>query len=342
MADSSNSQPPPDAVPQGASPGGAPSPDSAPADTSPPVDEFDLLAEAAAEAGLPPTGNWAAGTWQVRRLSYQLPGSDRRLSAIAWGSQPPELVLLHGGAQNARTWDTTLLALGRPALAVDLPGHGHSDWREDHDYAPEQLAQDVQHIVAELAPQAAGVVGMSLGGMTALLLAELQPQLVRRLALVDITPGVNRAKAEPILEFIGGQQTFDSFEEILGYTMEHNPTRSEASLRRGVLNNAKELADGRWTWRWDPTRMGAAGSAADSSADSPELAFGAAWDALESLQVPLLLLKGGTSGVVDEADLAEVLKRRPEAEVVVVPDAGHSIQGDQPVELAALLEQFIT
>ena len=320
MTDSNNSQPPA---------GAAPAP--------PPADEFDLLAEAAAEAGLPPTGNWPAGDLQVRRLSYQLPGSDRQLSAIAWGSQPPELVLLHGGAQNARTWDTTLLALGRPALAVDLPGHGHSDWRDDHNYTPDQLAEDIQHIVAELAPQAAGVVGMSLGGMTALLLADLQPQLVRRLVLVDITPGVNRAKAEPILEFIGGQQTFASFEEILGYTMEHNPTRSEASLRRGVLNNAKELADGSWTWRWDPTRMGAA----DAVDDSPELAFGAAWEALESLQVPLLLLKGGTSGVVDEADLAEVLKRRPEAEVVVVPDAGHSIQGDQPVELAGLLEQFL-
>ena len=323
MIDSNDSQPP-----QGASA----------ASSAPATDEFALLAEAAAEAGLPPTGNWAADDLQVRRLSFKLPGSERRLSAIAWGSQPPELVLLHGGAQNARTWDTTLLALGRPALAVDLPGHGHSDWRDDHDYTPDQLAQDISHIVAELAPEAAGVVGMSLGGMTALLLADLQPQLVRRLALVDITPGVNRAKAEPILEFIGGQQTFDSFEAILSYTMEHNPTRSEASLRRGVLNNAKELADGNWTWRWDPTRMGAT----DSADDSPELAFGAAWDALEGLQAPLLLLKGGASGVVDEADLAEVLQRRPDAEVVVVPEAGHSIQGDQPVELAALLEQFIT
>ena len=43
------------------------------------------------------------------------------------GEAPPELVLLHGGAQNAHTWDTVALALRRPLVAIDLPGHGHSD-----------------------------------------------------------------------------------------------------------------------------------------------------------------------------------------------------------------------
>ena len=64
------------------------------------------------------------------------PASGRRLSALVWGEGPPELVLLHGGAQNAHTWDTVALALERPLLAIDLPGHGHSDWRDDHAYWP--------------------------------------------------------------------------------------------------------------------------------------------------------------------------------------------------------------
>lgn len=318
--------------------------------------EFSMLAEAAAEAGLETSDDWP-----VRRIFFELeaatvgaatprlsapreatPGEampaettlPRQLSAIVWGDAPPEVVMFHGGAQNAHTWDTTLMALNRPALAVDLPGHGCSDWRADHSYSPLQLAQDVQHIVAELAPEAACVAGMSLGGLTALMLADLQPQLVRRLMLIDITPGVNRAKAEPILEFIGGQQVFQSFEEILDYTIQHNPTRSHASLRRGVLNNAKELPDGNWTWRWDPTRIG--------EQASPEIAFASAWDALDTLSVPLWLLKGSESGVVADEDVAELLTRRPDAEVIVVPGAGHSIQGDKPVELAALLEAFIS
>ena len=48
-----------------------------------------------------------------------------------WGDAEPELVFLHGGAQNAHTWDTVALALGRPLVAIDLPGHGHSDGGRD-------------------------------------------------------------------------------------------------------------------------------------------------------------------------------------------------------------------
>ena len=71
---------------------------------------------------------------------------------------------------------------------------------------------------------------MSLGGMTATVLTARWPELVRRLVLVDITPGVNRRKAQAIIDFVDGPQTFPSFDAILARTIEHNPTRSESSL----------------------------------------------------------------------------------------------------------------
>ena len=84
-------------------------------------EEFGLFHENAEEFGLPfdrpPV---------VRRVSVEVaPG--RRLSALVWKDGPPELVFLHGGAQNAHTWDTVAMALDRPLVAIDLPGHGHSD-----------------------------------------------------------------------------------------------------------------------------------------------------------------------------------------------------------------------
>ena len=145
-------------------------------------DEFGLFDENAAEAGL----EWQ-GPPEVARVSVAVDGR-RRVSALRWGSAPPEVVLLHGGAQNAHTWDTVLLALGRPALAVDLPGHGHSDWRDDHAYRPPELATDVATAIEALAPGAALVVGMSLGGLTSFCLAATRPELVARLAVVDVTP----------------------------------------------------------------------------------------------------------------------------------------------------------
>jgi pimeloyl-ACP methyl ester carboxylesterase len=241
---------------------------------------------------------------------------------------------LHGGAQNSHTWDTVALALDRPLVAIDLPGHGHSDWRADHNYSPASLADDVALAVGSLAPPARAVVGMSLGGLTAISLAARYPALVRRLVVVDVTPGVDRAKAEPIITFVSGPERFASFDEILDRTVTHNPTRTVSSLRRGVLHNARELPDGSWEWRYDRER------ASNSEGVIPNL--GELWDELESVTAPLLLVRGGSSGVVGDEDVAELLRRQPKAEVIVVDGAGHSVQGDRPVELAGVIDAFVS
>ncbi len=315
-------------------------------------DEFGLLHENAAEHQIafddPPA---------VRRESVALP-SGLSLSALVWGEADPELVLLHGGAQNAHTFDTVALALGRPLLAVDLPGHGRSDHRPDHDYDPASMAADVAVAVGELAPDAEAVVGMSLGGITAICLAADHPHLVRRLGVVDVTPGADHAKAEPVLAFIDGPQYFESFEEILARTVEFNPGRSESSLRRGILHNAHETADGRWTWNYDSVRNwrrgdggedsdetagdeAAGDSGVDSDSGSQPGGFGALWDRLDRIEAPLALWQGGRWSVVDDDDVAEWMRRRPATVHVVVDGAGHSIQGDRPIELAALIEDLL-
>jgi pimeloyl-ACP methyl ester carboxylesterase len=154
-------------------------------------DEFACLPDNAAEAGVAWTGPPV-----VSRQFVDIGG--RQISALRWGNAAPETVLLHGGGQNAHTWDTVALALARPLLAIDLPGHGHSDWR---------------------------------------------------------------------------------------------------------------------------TRL---------------------WAAVGRPGVATMLVRGSRSAVVTDGDVAEFQRRCPAGRVVVVEGAGHSIQGDQPVELAAHLAEFLT
>jgi pimeloyl-ACP methyl ester carboxylesterase len=291
-------------------------------------EEFALLHENAEEAGL--TFD-AANPPQVQRTHWTAP-SGNRVSAIVWGDGTPEFVLLHGGAQNAHTWDTVALALDTALVAVDLPGHGHSDWRDDKAYRPQQMAGDVGAVIRELAPDATTLVGMSLGGLTALCALAEDPALADRLVLVDITPGVNADKAEPIISFVSGPEVFASFDEILERTMAFNPTRSRSSLRRGVLHNATERPDGAWAWRYD-LPIG-------ERVDDLEERFADLWDAVSAVRAPMLLVQGGLSGVVDDDDIVELQRRQPDAQVVVVEEAGHSVQGDRPVELAAILAEF--
>ena len=291
-------------------------------------DEFSLLAENAAEHDLP-----FESPPVVRREFVGLP-SGLELSALVWGEATPEIVLVHGGAQNAHTWDTVALALGRSILAVDLPGHGHSSHRPAHDYTPASMAEDVAVAVAELAPEAEAVVGMSLGGMTAICLAADHPTLARRLGVVDVTPGTDHKKAEPIIAFIDGPETFAAFDEILARTIEFNPGRSEQSLRRGVLHNACQMDDGRWTWRYDRVR-----DWKQSGDDAPD--YTSLWEVVDRVRVPITLWQGGRWSVIDDEDVAEWMGRRPDTTHIVVEGAGHSIQGDRPIEMARLIEDLL-
>ena len=302
-------------------------------------DEFSMFADNAVEAGL----EWH-GPPKVERRSIAVSG--RNISALIWQPESPaEVVLLHGGAQNAHTWDTVALALDRPLIAIDLPGHGHSDWREDGDYKPQIMADDIATVIRAWVPSAIPVIGMSLGGMTALCLAARHPSLVTKLGMVDVTPGVDHVKAEPIIAFVTGPEFFDDFSSILARTIEHNPTRTESSLRRGVLHNARELDDGRWSWRYDPMRSWKRTASddavppADAGAKSPD--FTALWEDLAKVEVPITLWRGARSGVVDDADVERFSKIQPTATVIVVDGAGHSIQGDRPVELARSIEAML-
>jgi len=197
------------------------------------------------------------------------------------------------------------------------------------------MADDVAVAIRKLAPQAQALAGMSLGGLTSILVADRYPELVRRHVLVDVTPGVTHEKSRAITDFISGPETFGSFEEILDRTIAFNPGRSVSSLRRGVLHNAVQRDDGQWVWRWQRFRTGG-----DIEARVPD--FGALWDAIGRGTAPLMLVRGMlNSSVVDDDDEEELRKRRPDVRVEHVEQAGHSIQGDAPLELGRLLADFV-
>ena len=251
------------------------------------------------------------------------------ISALRWGPAPPRVVFLHGGAQNAHTWDTVILGLGEPALAVDLPGHGRSAWRDDGDYSPQRNATALAPVLHALAPDAQLVVGMSLGGLTAIRLAATEPTLVRRLALVDVTPSALQRHAEMSTADRGtvalaqGNRTFPDFATLLAVTTAAAPHRDPESLRRGLFHNTRRLPDGSWTWRYDSIR---------TVGDFTEL-----WNDVTAITAPTTVIRGGDSAFVSAADLAEYGRRSPGLTTHVVSGAGHSVQSDRPRVLVELL-----
>ncbi len=282
------------------------------------LSEFALLPENAEQAGV--TGPLPT----VRRVEAN------GVSALQWGDAAPRVVFFHGGGQNAHTWDTVIVGLGVSALAVDLPGHGHSAWREDGNYSPQNNATAVASIVGDLAPDAELIVGMSLGGLTAIGLGAIAPHLVPELVLVDVTPSAMKRVAEMTKEQQGtvalmqGDREFPSFEAILEVTTAAAPHRDRKSLRRGVFHNTRQLDNGNWTWRWDTIR------------EFPD--FDSLWDAVAGLSTPIRLVRGGTSGFVTDEDADELATRAKQFRGLrVVENSGHSVQSDQPLVLTEIL-----
>ena len=256
------------------------------------------------------------------------------LSALKFGDAPPRVVFLHGGGQNAHTWDTVVVGLGEPGLSIDLPGHGRSAWREDGDYGPKLNAVAVEPVVREFAPDADLVVGMSLGGLTAIRLAVSAPDLVRKLVLVDVTPSAPERHTQMTEEqkgtvaLVEGERTFPSFQAMFDLTIAAAPHRDRESLRRGVFHNSKRLDDGSWSWRYDTMRRGEG--------------FDSLWDDVPQLTVPTTLVRGANSAFVNNEDADEFARTAPGfQEVRMVENSGHSVQSDQPLVLIEILREIL-
>lgn len=292
-------------------------------------DEFRFLASDATRVGR------EAPLPEVRRV-YAEVAEGRRVSGLSW--QPdaaPEFVLLHGIGLNAHGFDPALLALDAPALALDLPGHGRSDWRDDANYSPAPLAADVAIALDRFAPAPATLVGHSLGGLTAMLIAVARPEAIRRLVVVDITPGVvpNR-DAGSIAEFITGQRDYATHEEIVDRAIAFGIGSDRAALARGVALNTRRRPDGRWEWMHHPAHLD---SLPISPSDDPA-PLAPLWGPLEALHaagMPLTLI-AASRGLVGEGLREEWADRLPGSEVVTI-EGPHNLHEAAPRELAAAL-----
>lgn len=286
--------------------------------------EFSFLAADAARLGVDVVPD-------VERVELDA-GAEGTVSALRWNPRAdPELLLAHGAGLHAHSWDSVALSLDRPALAIDLPGHGHSRWRADADYSAPTLALSLATVITAQ-PTITTVVGHSLGGLALIAALGFGIAQRRQLVLVDVTPGFRKREhnTSNINEFISGPDSYASRDEVIDRALKLGIGARREGLVRGVFLNTRLRDDGRVEFRHHLSRL----LAAAHRNHDPELL----WRPLADFEGRVLLLRS-THGILDDEHVAEFRERIPEGEVVEV-EAGHNMHRDAPVQLAAAIKRF--
>jgi pimeloyl-ACP methyl ester carboxylesterase len=247
------------------------------------------------------------------------------------------VVLLHGVTGHARTWDAESAALAprHRVLALDQRGHGDSDPPPDTDYTIPALVGDLAAFVDTLGLSRVALVALSMGGRVAIQYAASHPARVRRLVVVDIGPDIapdGRARVGGLMA--AAPEHFETLDDVFAYQRAGNARYTDALLRARVQHGMRPLPGGGFTWKYDRGLRELVRSGRWS--DPTDL-----WPAWRALACPTLLVRGAESDILTADTAGKMVEAQPNARLVEIPDAGHTVPGDQPAAFIKILHAFL-
>ena len=273
-----------------------------------------------------------------------------KLAADVYGDKGHAVLLLHGGGQTRHAWRNTAAAIARAgmtAYAVDQRGHGDSEWVPSGKYAFQDFAADARELSNKLARRDGhrpAVAGASLGGIASLTAEgeaalKAEPPLFSALVLVDITPRVDLSGVAKVQGFmrLHAKDGFATVEEAADAVAEYLPHRPRPKSNEGLKKNLRLHEDGRWRWHWDPKFLDSRGVDSGDREGREETLVAAA----RALKNPVLLVRGGSSELVQESHAREFMELVPHASYVDVAGARHMVAGDQNDHFSAAILKFL-
>ncbi|XP_030157272.1 protein ABHD11 isoform X1 [Prionailurus viverrinus] len=248
----------------------------------------------------------------------------------------PALVFLHGLFGSKTNFNSIAKALaqqtGRRVLTVDARNHGDSPHSPDMSY--EAMSQDVQDLLTQLGLVPCVLVGHSMGGRTAMLLALQRPELVERLIAVDISP-VETTSNSDFPSYMAAMRAVDVPDDMSRSSarkladQQLSTVIQDTAVRQFLLTNLVEV-DGRFVWR---VNLEALAQHVDKILAFPPRQ--------ESYPGPTLFLLGGNSQYVHPSHHSEIRRLFPQAQMQTVPNAGHWIHADCPQDFMAAIRGFL-
>jgi pimeloyl-ACP methyl ester carboxylesterase len=251
-----------------------------------------------------------------------------KLSSRTIGDQCSNLVILHGLFGSGDNWQTHAKYLSQwfRVTLMDQRNHGHSEHDSAMNY--DLMAQDVQETMQYLGIHKAHVLGHSMGGKTAMHLAQKFPEIIDHLMVIDMGVKAYPPHHGPI------------FNAIHAVDIENCPSRKEAETRiapfipdfstqQFLLKNMYWIAEGKLAWRFNASVL-------EQSIENILAAL-----PVGTTDHTSLFLTGGKSNYVTPEDHAEIKSHFPQAQFACIAGAGHWVHAEAPQEFLQMILSFL-
>ncbi|MEO9535423.1 alpha/beta hydrolase [Parasphingorhabdus sp.] len=270
-----------------------------------------------------------------------------KISASRSGPQNGFPVMLaHGGGQTRHAWTKVLDELsgaGFRATAIDMRGHGDSEWASDGAYDMRDFAHDIVAVSSQLDSPPA-LVGASLGGIAGMIAAgEQAPERFASLTLVDIAPKMEAAGVSRVIGFMQAHMKdgFSSAEEAAKIIAEYMPQRSDRKTTGNLDRYLRKQEDGRYYWHWDPNFIHHVLRVQEDARESNEDRSTRLSEAAAKLELPVHLIRGGSSDMVSEEAVSHFRTLVPKVHFTDIADASHMVVGDRNDAFCSAIISFL-
>jgi len=255
-----------------------------------------------------------------------------RLHFLDWGTPTkPAMILIHGIARHAHTFDHIVSEFTRDyrVIALDMRGHGDSAWSAEGAYLVEDHVKDLEAIVRELGLARVTLWGNSTGGRVVQVYAGLHPEMVQRLIVEDVGPERPQNIAESFANRVRREAVgWASEDDLVTQLKEQSPRTPEAILRTYARFGTMRRSDGRLIWKFDPNLV--------KGFVETEL-----WQYVSKITSPTLFVIGGASPIVPAETQKRLSGTLRNCEVVVMPGLGHYPNEEDTTGFLTIVNRFL-
>jgi pimeloyl-ACP methyl ester carboxylesterase len=256
-----------------------------------------------------------------------------RIHYLDWGAaDKPPLIMLHGIGRVAHTFDhiAAHFTSNRHVMAIDMRGHGDSDWDRQGAYLVEDYVKDIEGLAAQLELRNIVIWGNSTGGRVAQVFAGLHPDLVAAVISEDVGPERPREIAQGLTSRIPqeDEKGWASEDELLAQLKAGNSRTPEEILRAYAHFGAKRRADGRIIWKRDPKIA--------NGFVPTEL-----WRFVRQIKSPIIFILGGLSTIVPAETQEQLRRTLPQVQIVTMPGLGHYPSEENAGDFLAIVDRFL-